>query len=144
MRTRPAGRHAGTATLYLLDPDRAPERLARSEAGVTGSLPVPRADACTRRPVLWLRSSERIVESHAFLVADLGEVMPAHLTYTPPPESGQPARAPREAVSAEARRVWARGACELADLRDSGVRAVNNWKFGRQELPQGAGRAAWV
>ncbi|MDT0380320.1 hypothetical protein RM572_16320 [Streptomyces sp. DSM 42041] len=135
---------AGTATLDLLDPDGAPERLARSEAGVTGSLPVPRAGGCTRRPVLWLRSSERIVESHAFLVTDLGEVTPAHLTYTPPPESGQPARAPREAVSAEARRVWARGACALGDLRDSGVRAVYNWEFGRQELPRGAGRAAWV
>ncbi|EST38186.1 hypothetical protein N566_08750 [Streptomycetaceae bacterium MP113-05] len=94
--------------------------------------------------MLWLRSSERIVESHAFLLADLGEVTPGHLTYTPPPESGRPARAPREAVGAAARRVWARGACTLQGLRGRGVRTVNNWEFGRQDLPGGAGRSAWV
>lgn len=135
---------AQAATLDLLDPDDGPEPLARTDAGVTESLPVPGAGECARRPVLWLRSSERIVESHAFLLADLGEVTPAHLTYTPPPESGQPGRAPREAVGAEARRVWARGACALASLRERGVRAVNNWEFGRQELPRKAGRASWV
>ncbi|MFE6133662.1 hypothetical protein ACFQ6Q_36200, partial [Streptomyces sp. NPDC056437] len=81
---------------------------------------------------------------HAFLVTDLGDLAPVHLTHTPAPSSGAPARQPREATGGPALTGWARGACLLATLRGSGVRAVNNWTYTEQELPDKGGRAAWV
>ncbi|WP_326794351.1 hypothetical protein OG946_01595 [Streptomyces sp. NBC_01808] len=42
------------------------------------------------------------------------------------------------------RRDWARSACRLDGWRGEGVRAVNNWVFAQQRLPEDAGRADWV
>ncbi|MCQ6553240.1 hypothetical protein NPS70_08550 [Streptomyces sp. C10-9-1] len=113
--------------------------------GVTAPVPAPPAGGpCVSWPVLVLRSSTRIAERHGFLLTDLGGLTPVHLTHTPPPGSGAPARRPREALSPSALTSWARGACTLRGLRDQGVRAVNDWVFARQDLPEGAGPAAWV
>ncbi|WDT90569.1 hypothetical protein H0E86_02195 [Streptomyces sp. SCSIO-PteL053] len=94
--------------------------------------------------MLQLRSSERIVENHAFLVTDLGDLAPVHLTYTPKPGRGAPARQPREATSTEALVAWARTACSLRTLAGSGVRSVNNWAFAEQKLPEGRASADWL
>ncbi|CAM5403574.1 hypothetical protein SCALM49S_08085 [Streptomyces californicus] len=91
--------------------------------GVTGSRRRHRAalgGACDAWPVLQLRSSERIVEKHAFLVTDLGDLAPVHLTYTPKPGRGAPARQPREATGPEALLAWARTACSLRPCRPPG------------------------
>ncbi|MEU8523848.1 hypothetical protein [Streptomyces sp. NPDC048577] len=127
----------------LLRPDSPARRLGVSRDGVTE--PVPGAPAgCDRAPVLQLRSSTRIVEDHSFLLADLGEVTPVHLTWTPAPGTGAPARQPREATSAAGLRAWARTACVLPGMRGTGVRAVNRWEFARQSLPERAGAATWT
>ncbi|MFG2589626.1 hypothetical protein [Streptomyces sp. NPDC048438] len=90
-----------------------------------------------------LRSSEKIVEKHALPVTDLDDLAPLHLPHTRP-GAGAPARQPREATGAEALAGWARTACSLRDLRDSGVRAVNNWEFAQQRLPGTPSTADWV
>ncbi|GAA2774849.1 hypothetical protein [Streptomyces showdoensis] len=100
--------------------------------------------SCARVTALQLRSSTRIVEDHAFLLADLGGLVPAHLTWTPLPVPGEPARRPREATGPLGLAAWARSACSLARLRDGGVRSVNRWEYAAQELPEKAGRAVWV
>ncbi|GGY70192.1 hypothetical protein [Streptomyces omiyaensis] len=120
--------------------------------GVTA--PVPAASSahsgtggtagCAGTTVLRLRSSARIVEDHAFLLADLGGLSPAHLTWTPLPAAGVPSRQPREATGPLGLAAWARSGCLLGPLRDSGVRSVNRWEFADQRLPEGAGRALWV
>ncbi|MFJ4868084.1 hypothetical protein [Streptomyces sp. NPDC088757] len=119
--------------------------------GVTGPVPYAVADdpgrapgACAGVTALQLRSSARIVEDHAFLLADLGEPTPAHLTWTPPPGADAPARAPREATGARGLAAWARSACSLAALRGTGVRSVNRWEYAEQPLPERAGPARWV
>ncbi|MGW6536883.1 hypothetical protein ACWGBV_23120 [Streptomyces sp. NPDC055051] len=126
---------------------RRPEVPARpldvSRDGVTD--PVPRAPGdCRTVPALQVRSSTRIVEDHSFLLADLGEPAAAHLTWTPAPGTGAPARQPREATSAAGLAAWARSACALPELRGTGVRAVNRWEFAQQDLPERAGRATWT
>ncbi|MFK8844023.1 hypothetical protein [Streptomyces sp. Ac-502] len=148
-RTRGAARYltapwiAGAATRDLLRPDLPAQPLRISAEGITEPLPVPAASApCDSWPALRLRSSARIVEQHTFLVTDLGGPVPTHLTYTPPPGGGAPARQPREATGPAALASWARTACHLAGLPD-GVRAVSLWDFAVQALPEGAGRAVW-
>ncbi|WP_329266941.1 hypothetical protein [Streptomyces sp. NBC_01451] len=113
--------------------------------GVTDPVPVvPAADRCGSRPVLQLRSSARIAERHAFLLAGLGDLSPVHLTYTPLPGRGTPpARQPREATGTAALLAWAHQACSLESPGSTGVRAVNVWDFAEQELPDGGGRAVW-
>ncbi|HET6859516.1 MAG TPA: hypothetical protein VFH94_20815, partial [Streptomyces sp.] len=136
---------AESATRDLLRPDTPARGLAVGEDGVTDAVPGPSGGgSCDSWPVLQLRSSERIVEKHAFLVTDLGDLAPVHLTYTPPPGSGAPSRQPREATGGPALLSWARGACHLGSLRGSGVRAVNNWVYAQQTLPESGGRASWV
>ncbi|GHH34387.1 hypothetical protein [Streptomyces candidus] len=134
-----------TRTRDLLKPGAPGGELAVRGDGVTAAVPRPGAGGtCDSWPVLQLRSSELIVEKHAFLLTDLGDLAPVHLTYTPPPGSGAPARQPREATGAAALANWARTACHLPSLRGAGVRAVNNWVYAQQTLPEGAGRADWV
>jgi DNA-directed RNA polymerase specialized sigma24 family protein len=136
---------AETAVRDLSAPGVAARPLTVSDEGVTDPVPVPAAGGpCASPPVLQLRSSERIVERHTFLVADLGDLAPAHLTHTPPPGSGAPARQPREAVAGPAPADWAHGVCLLGGLRGAGVRAVNHWTFAEQRLPDGGGVARWV
>lgn len=137
---------AGAAVRDLLAPDRGARPLAVAADGVTPLLAAPAGagTACTAWPAVQLRSSARIVEDHAFLVTDLGDLVPAHLTHTPAPGSGAPARQPREATGGPALANWARAACLLPGLRGAGVRTVNDWTFAEQGLPDGGGRAVWV
>ncbi|MFJ2671738.1 hypothetical protein [Streptomyces sp. NPDC087525] len=135
---------AGSATRDLLAPGTPARGLGVSADGVTGAVPAPASGGdCVAWPVMELRSSERIAERHSFLVTDLGEPSPAHLTYTPLPGDA-PARGPREATGGPALLSWARTACSLRTLRGSGVRAVNNWAFAEQALPESGGRSTWV
>lgn len=128
----------------LLRPDTPARALDVGDDGIAAPVRGPSAaGACDSWPVLQLRSSSRIVEKHAFLVTDLGGLTPAHLSYTPLPGNGVPARQPREATSSAALTSWARTACRLTEFRDDGVRAVNAWDFAAQDLPQDAGRAVW-
>ncbi|MGW2203160.1 hypothetical protein [Streptomyces sp. NPDC001774] len=148
-------REAGTARFLLAPwidqgsvrdlrrPDLPARPLTVSADGATISVPAVPGD-CGRVPVVELRSSTRIVEDHTFLLADLGGLAPAHLTWTPGPGTGAPARQPREATSPAGLDAWARSACTLPALRDSGVRAVNRWEFARQSLPERGGPADWT
>ncbi|MGW1207793.1 hypothetical protein [Streptomyces cyaneofuscatus] len=134
-----------TTTRDLLAPDTPGRPLEVGPDGITAAVERPAAGGgCDAWPVLQLRSSERIVENHAFLVTDLGDLAPAHLTYTPKPGGGAPARQPREATGPEALLAWARTACSLRALSGSGVRAVNNWAFAEQRLPEGGASAEWL
>ncbi|WP_329459222.1 hypothetical protein [Streptomyces sp. NBC_01497] len=134
-----------TTSRDLLRPDTPARTVNVAPDGVTGPVAAPAAGAsCGSWPALQLRSSPKIVEKHAFLVTDLGDLSPVHLTYTPPPGRGAPARPPREATSGPALVSWARTACSLPDLRGAGARSVNNWAFAQQNLPEHGGRATWV
>ncbi|MFE2979408.1 hypothetical protein [Streptomyces sp. NPDC059258] len=136
---------AESTTRDLLAPDTPGRPLEVGPDGVTAAVPRPGAGgACDAWPVVQLRSSERIVEKHAFLLTDLGELAPAHLTYMPKPGRGTPARQPREATGPDALLAWARTACSLRSLSGSGVRSVNNWAFAEQKLPEGGTSADWV
>ncbi len=135
---------AETERRDLLSPDTPARPVDVGEDGITEALPSPPSKSpCDAWPVLQLRSSSRIVEKHAFLVADLGGLTPAHLSYTPLPEPGTRARQPREATSSGALLSWARTACRLTEFRDEGVRAVNVWDFAGQTLPERGGQAVW-
>ncbi|MFD4374544.1 hypothetical protein ACFWPY_23565, partial [Streptomyces sp. NPDC058527] len=71
------------------------------------------------------------------LPADGGWWGPAGRGGGPPP--------PRVAATGrEARAAWARTACQLTTVLGHGVRSVQAWRFARQTLPEGAGRATWV
>ncbi|WP_052390910.1 hypothetical protein [Streptomyces sp. NRRL B-24484] len=147
----------GDAVRYLLAPWvaeaslrslRAPDTPARPlgrRDGVTDPVPAPPAGSCPDLTALQLRSSRDVAEDHAFLLADLGGLAPAHLTYTPPPATGaaRAPRAPREATGTEALTTWARTVCALPE-RAAGVKALNAWAFAVQPLPQLAGTATWV
>ncbi|MEU7638713.1 MULTISPECIES: hypothetical protein [unclassified Streptomyces] len=129
----------------LLAPDAPPHGLHLAPDGVTDRIPIPPADGagCGHWPVTAFRSSPRIDDRRSFLVADLGDLAPAHLTYLPPPGSGGPG-GPVEATGAPALHSWARTACSLRSLRGTGVRSVNNWAYAQQDLPEGGGTATWV
>ncbi|MGE7386244.1 hypothetical protein ACQKM2_12295 [Streptomyces sp. NPDC004126] len=105
----------------------------------------PDGAGCGPRPVLEVASSPRIVEKHAFLLADRGGLLTVHLTYTPPAEGADapPARQPREATGPAALARWAQEACALDSVDGRAVRAVNLWDFALTELPEAAGRAVW-
>ncbi|MVO85259.1 hypothetical protein GPA10_10960 [Streptomyces sp. p1417] len=134
---------AETQTRDLLRPDSPNRPLKVSPDGLTAPVRGPVAGgSCDTWPVLWLRSSSRIVEKHAFLLSDLGGLLPVHLSYTPLPGNGVPARQPREVISPLALRSWARTACRLPEL-GSGARSVNVWDFAEQDLPESAGQAVW-
>jgi hypothetical protein len=130
-----------TAELRRLGQPDTPATAVERTDGVTAALPTAGAD-CRSGPVLQLRSSRTVAEKHAFLLADLGGILPAHLTYTPPPSAGA-ARAPREATGSEALVTWARTACALPE-QGPGVKELNAWAFAEQQLPQHAGTATWV
>ncbi len=145
----------GTSVRYLLAPwvegaetrriDRpdTPARPLDHPEGLTPAAPGGVLTDCRGATVLQLRSSPVIAEKHAFLLADLGGLVPAHLTYTPPPDRNQPARAPREATGPDALQAWARAGCAAPD-GTPGVKQLNLWAFAVQPLPQNAGSASWV
>ncbi|MEU5383493.1 hypothetical protein [Kitasatospora cineracea] len=132
---------AAAATRRLDRPEEAERPLAFAD-GVTDPVPGTAVPGCPG-PVLQLRSDPVVAEQHAFLLADLGGLAPAHLTYTPPPDAAAPARPPREAVGAQALRRWAAGACAVPEA-GPGVRQLNLWEFADQKLPQNAGELAWA
>ncbi|MFJ3218706.1 hypothetical protein ACIPLC_22635 [Kitasatospora sp. NPDC086801] len=148
-------RRQGTAVRYLLAPwvDAAetrridqpdsPARPLDHTDGVTAAVPGGGPADCHGATVLQLHSSPVIAEKHAFLLADLGGLVPAHLTYSPPPDRTQPAREPREATGQDALLAWARAGCAVPD-GTPGVKQLNLWAFAVQPLPQNAGSAAWV
>ncbi|MFC4035290.1 hypothetical protein ACFO3J_28025 [Streptomyces polygonati] len=153
---------AGAGTRDLMRPDRPAAELGRSGEGVTDPVPTPgtgtaastATDTATGAghgtgcpatwPVLQLRSAAQVAERHSFLLTDLGDLSPVHLTYTPPPGAGAPARQPREATGAPALVSWAHDACRLGTLRGQGVRSVNAWEFARTALPEAGGAASWT
>ncbi|AUH43373.1 hypothetical protein [Streptomyces sp. CMB-StM0423] len=93
---------------------------------------------CTTWPALELRTRPSAgAGAPAQLTTDLGELVPARLTYGPP-------AAATDVAGAAARDRWARTACHLAALRAHGVRSVNSWTFAGQPLPEAGGTAAWV
>ncbi|MFE1176386.1 hypothetical protein [Streptomyces sp. NPDC058773] len=135
-------------TRDLLTPAAAPHGLHVAPDGVTDRIPIPSpaGAGCGRWPVARFRTSTRIVTAGPntpFLVADLDDLVPVHLTAGPPP-SGVPAGAPGEATDVPALRSWARTACSLGGLRGAGVRSVNMWEFARQQLPEDGGSATWA
>ncbi|MEE4544156.1 hypothetical protein V2S66_19530 [Streptomyces sp. V4-01] len=143
---------AAAQTRDLLRPDRPGSALHRSADGVTDPVRTPDAVAggtCgSSWPVLQLRSSATIAEHHSFLLSDLGDILPTHLTYTAPPHTAAGASSrpgpPREATGGPALESWAHDACGLTVLRGQSVRAVDDWEFARTPLPQGAGTASWT
>jgi hypothetical protein len=138
-------------TRDLLAPDRAATALHRAADGVTDPVPMPDAKAAAAGsaacgstwPVLELHSSPAIGAGQSFLLSDLGDLAPVHLTYTPAKGKG-PAAAPLEATGQQALASWAHSACRLGQLRGQGVRSVNSWQFARTPLPEGAGDATWT
>ncbi|MEU8685124.1 hypothetical protein [Streptomyces sp. NPDC048611] len=135
-------------TRDLLTPDAPPHGLHVAPDGVTDRIPVPppAGTGCGHWPVARLRTSTRIVTAGPntpFLVADLDDLVPVHLTAGPPP-SAVPAGAPGEAADPPALRSWTRTACSLGELRGAGVRSVNTWEFARQQLPEDGGSATWM
>jgi hypothetical protein len=131
----------------LLAPDRPAAVLHRSADGVTDPVRTPGAagGGCGMTwPALQLRSSPAIADKHGFLLTDLGDLLPTHLTYTPPPGSGSAAGPPREATGPQALVSWAHRVCGLRGLRGQGVKSVDDWEFARTALPEGAGEASWT
>ncbi|WP_052397641.1 hypothetical protein [Streptomyces sp. NRRL F-5123] len=140
---------AQAETRDLLEPGQKAAPLALAADGTTGPVRTPGAGApagqCgTAWTAVQLRSSTKVAEQHAFLLTDLGDLSPVHLTFTPPPAAGVPAGSPREATGTPALVSWAHSACRLGQLRGEGVRAVNDWQFARTALPEKAGEALWT
>ncbi|MFE3414672.1 hypothetical protein ACFXMT_42100 [Streptomyces mirabilis] len=117
----------------LMKPAAGPTSLTLSGEGVSTPLagPAP-TGTCTSWNVMEVTDT-----SGPHLLADLGELIPAHLT------SGPPA-APHEAAGPAALRNWAPFACSLAAVRSQGVRSVNAWQYAQQSLPDASGQAVWV
>ncbi|MFE5157384.1 hypothetical protein ACFRNT_02470 [Streptomyces sp. NPDC056697] len=126
--TAPWVRHAWVRD--LLHPARAPRPLHRTGHGVTDPVrTVAQLRPCRGWPALQFGSR---------LVADLGELAPARLTY------GAPGAGVRDVAGRAARASWARTGCRLAMMRGRGVRSVNAWRFAAQALPEAGGHAAWL
>ncbi|MFE3327433.1 hypothetical protein [Streptomyces sp. NPDC059176] len=122
------------STRDLADPSGAPRPLRRDAQGVTD--PVPSGGA-TGGCDSWAALELAYEGGARRLVADLGELVPARLTWGPP-------SAPVDVPDGAARAAWARTACLLPAVRSHGVRTVNSWAYARQALPEGDGSAAWL
>ncbi|MFK3731320.1 hypothetical protein ACI2LJ_13795 [Streptomyces sp. NPDC088090] len=123
----------GASVRDLLMPGKEPWTLGRDARGVTDAVPSPAlAKECARWNTLQVKD-----DSGGRLLGDLGELLPARLLWGPP-------GGPVDATGREARESWSRTACQLTTVFGQGVRSVRSWRFARQTLPEGAGRAAWV
>ncbi|GHH74562.1 hypothetical protein GCM10018793_16080 [Streptomyces sulfonofaciens] len=123
----------GAAVRDLLRPALEAAALRRSGDGVTEPVPGPDGSvACRSWGALQVRTA-----GATRLLADLGELAPAHLT------AGRPG-APHEATGPAALADWAHAGCSLSALRARGVRSVNSWRYAGQPLPEAAGTAAWL
>ncbi|MFF2851621.1 hypothetical protein ACFVT5_35610 [Streptomyces sp. NPDC058001] len=126
-----------TSMRDLLKPDAEPTPLRRSADGVTDPLAGSgRSDAATGVCTSW-NALQLGDNSGTRLMADLGELVPAHLT------SGKPG-AMREATGRAALSAWSQTGCSLAAVRGHGVRTVNAWEYARQTLPETNGTATWL
>jgi hypothetical protein len=133
----------------LLAPDAAAAPVDRTTDGVTQPLPMPSADpGCgapgvrpgrSTWPALVLTPRSPVPDASPFLLTDLGDLTPAHLTYATGPGARQ-----LEATGPTGRTLWAHTACRLAALRGRTVRAVGTWRFAEQTLPDGAGTGQWL
>ncbi|GAA1886497.1 hypothetical protein [Streptantibioticus ferralitis] len=128
----------------LLKPGGAPQPLKRSADGVTDPVPVPAADgSCGAADSSWtaMRLTPRAgtPDQQPFLLTDLAELTPAHLTHASGPGAKQ-----GEVNDPQALGDWAHAACRLAAARGNGVRTVGNWQFADQQLPDDAGTANWL
>ncbi|MER7023294.1 MULTISPECIES: hypothetical protein [Streptomyces] len=133
-------------TRDLLRPGAREKALHVAPDGVTDRVPQPPADgaACGQWPVTRLHSSARVTARHSFLLTDLGDLTPVHLTYGPATAAGPAAAPPAEATTPTALLSWARTACSLREERGAGVRSVNNWVYARQRLPESGAAATWT
>ncbi len=123
----------GTSVRDLLAPASGPRPLRRTADGLTAPLPSPAmARDCRDWDVLELRDG-----TAGRLLADLGELTPARLTYGAP-------SAPKDVAGKAERAAWARTACLLPGVRTHGVRSVNLWPYAQQQLPESNGTAAWL
>ncbi|MFP3990894.1 hypothetical protein U9R90_26180 [Streptomyces sp. E11-3] len=122
----------GTAVRDLLTPDAGPKTLKRAADGVTDPLASPvREGECRTVNTLELRDA-----TATRLLADLGELTPAQLTW------GRP-ESPRDVSTAKARASWSGTACLLPAVGSGGVRTVNSWPYSYQRLPEANGTATW-
>lgn len=124
-------------TRDLLAPGRAAVSLHRTADGVTDPVRIPGADtgagSCgTTWPVLEFANAAR-TGGRPYLLTDLGELVPAQLTYQRSGAAGPTARA-----------SWAHTVCNLPALRGHGVRTVDAWEYSHQLLPERNGTASWV
>ncbi|MBW1596468.1 hypothetical protein [Streptomyces sp. JJ38] len=128
----------GLALTDLLNPEDTTTPVKRRADGVTEPVTSPPLGqrTCTAWSALRVSTAGR---EHPYLLTDLGEIMPARLTFGEP-GAGQP-DAPLDAA---AKTVLARGACGLNALAGGGVSTVNTWAFAAQELPESNGTARWV
>ncbi|MEV0962939.1 hypothetical protein AB0J25_10130 [Streptomyces sp. NPDC049910] len=126
---------SGASARDLLEPEAEPREMRRDAHGVTEALPSPAGAGGCRS---W-QAMELAGDGARRLVADLGEIVPARLTWGPPPSRGDVPGAPEEA-----RTAWARTACLLPTMRSNGVREVSTWRYTHQWLPEGNGMAAWL
>ncbi|MQY11153.1 hypothetical protein SRB5_12670 [Streptomyces sp. RB5] len=128
---------SGVAVRDLLRPGAPAKRVDRGPDGVTELVDTPAtARECGRWSALEFRM-RAAAGVPAQLATDLGELTPASLSYGSPD-------GPAPVAGAPARTAWARTACALGRLRGTGVRQVNAWTFADQDLPEGAGTAAWI
>ncbi|MHC0430908.1 hypothetical protein ACX6XY_12045 [Streptomyces sp. O3] len=122
-----------TAVRDLLKPDAEPKPLGRAADGVTDPLASPvRGGECRTVNTLEVRDA-----TATRLLADLGELTPARLTW------GRPEK-PRDVSTARARERWSGTACLLPAVGSSGVRTVNSWPYSYQRLPESGGTATWM
>lgn len=118
----------------LLRPAGRPRPVRLTTDGVTDPVrTVPRLRPCRGWPAVQFGSR---------LVADLGELAPARLTYGGPGTTSR--GGPRDVAGRDALLSWERTACRLPLMAGRGVRSVNIWRFGVQRLPERGGRAAWL
>lgn len=121
----------------------------RAADGVTSPVPGPaRGPGCGSTPAggraagwpaVLLSPRRGLADARPFLLTDLDDLAPVHLTYA----VGAGARRV-EATGPEALAAWAHTSCRLAMLRGGGVRAVSTWGFADQSLPDGAGVGRWL
>ncbi|SFC70403.1 hypothetical protein [Streptomyces aidingensis] len=139
----------GAALGDLTAPDTEAEPLEVDRDGVAAPMATPAGrQECTDFPVLELVTdpAARVASGGGsggsgappLVLADLGELTPALLTY------GSPRTGPGQPLPEDGREVWARTACHLPSVAGGGVREVNSWEFARQPLPDGGGTASWV
>ncbi|MCK1796200.1 hypothetical protein MTQ01_09335 [Streptomyces sp. XM4193] len=124
------------STVDLLEPDDTGKEVGRGSDGVSDPLPAPPLG--TGRCESWPALRAQTKGERPYLLTDLGEIVPARLTF------GKPSTSPVDALSEPARRLLAASACQLPVLSGSGVRSVNSWQFGSHQLPENAGAASWV